>query len=165
MASKTVNELDSASLPIQTTDKILVSRDGINVNKATVADLPLQPTLVSGTNIKTINGTPVLGSGDITVATTGSTIGRALTASINTLVSDNLTMMRNETATNITVTIDPNTTSGGAAVMQISTGIITLVAGSGVTLRGANLQTFAPNDIIYWEPTGVAANDYIVKLA
>ena len=30
----------------------------------------VQPTLVSGTNIKTINGTSVLGSGDLTVSAT-----------------------------------------------------------------------------------------------
>lgn len=32
-------------------------------------DLAVQPTLVSGTNIKTINGTTLLGSGDITIST------------------------------------------------------------------------------------------------
>lgn len=30
-------------------------------------DIPVQPTLVSGTNIKTINSTPILGAGDITI--------------------------------------------------------------------------------------------------
>lgn len=68
MAGKTVNELDAASVPLVGTDKILVSRDGINLNKAIISDLPVQPTLVSGTNIKTINGSSILGSGDITVA-------------------------------------------------------------------------------------------------
>lgn len=32
-------------------------------------DIAVQPTLVSGTNIKTINGTSVLGSGDLTIST------------------------------------------------------------------------------------------------
>lgn len=35
-------------------------------------DVSVQPTLVSGTNIKTINGTSVLGSGDITISAGGT---------------------------------------------------------------------------------------------
>lgn len=37
-------------------------------------DVAVQPTLVSGTNIKTINGTSILGSGNIPIATTDSTV-------------------------------------------------------------------------------------------
>jgi hypothetical protein len=37
-------------------------------------DLAVQPTLVSGTNIKTINSISILGSGNIPIATTDSTI-------------------------------------------------------------------------------------------
>jgi len=37
-------------------------------------DVAVQPTLVSGTNIKTVNGTTILGSGDLTIST-GITIG------------------------------------------------------------------------------------------
>lgn len=36
-------------------------------------NITVQPTLVSGTNIKTINGTSLLGSGDITISGTGGT--------------------------------------------------------------------------------------------
>jgi len=45
----------------------------------------VQPTLVSGTSIKTINGTSVLGSGDITVAT-GTNIGLVRAISINCIL-------------------------------------------------------------------------------
>lgn len=40
MANKRVGELGDVSLPILGTDKILVSRDGINITKATIGDLP-----------------------------------------------------------------------------------------------------------------------------
>lgn len=39
MAIKTINQLDDATIPISKTDKILVSRDGINVTKTTVGDI------------------------------------------------------------------------------------------------------------------------------
>jgi lipopolysaccharide export system protein LptA len=38
-----------------------------------------QNTLVSGTNIKTINGNSVLGSGDIAISAGGSTVNTAFT--------------------------------------------------------------------------------------
>jgi hypothetical protein len=40
-----------------------------------------QPTLVSGTNIKTVNGTSLLGSGDITIGGGGLTVGTTAIAS------------------------------------------------------------------------------------
>lgn len=40
MANKRVGELTDASLPILGTDKILVSRDGLRLDKANVNNLP-----------------------------------------------------------------------------------------------------------------------------
>lgn len=45
MASKTINELDNIDLPLQGDDEILISRDGINVEKGTLKDLPIQTAL------------------------------------------------------------------------------------------------------------------------
>lgn len=39
MSSKTVNQLDSATLPLDPSDNILVSRDGTNLNKAPFSSL------------------------------------------------------------------------------------------------------------------------------
>jgi hypothetical protein len=47
-------------------------------------DYPLQPKLVSGTNIKTINGTSLLGSGDCAVATYSTTDLTAGTSALTT---------------------------------------------------------------------------------
>lgn len=64
MATKLVNELDNAPLPLASTDKILVSRDGINVNKATINDLPkpLNTAQLANTNITAVAGTDSLGN-------------------------------------------------------------------------------------------------------
>lgn len=44
MAIKTINDLNSAPIPLLGTDKILVSRDGLNVNKIDISNLPLPLT-------------------------------------------------------------------------------------------------------------------------
>jgi predicted DNA-binding WGR domain protein len=53
--------------------------------------LSVQPTLVSGTNIKTINGSSVLGSGDLVVSGGGGGIHAQLNPSSGFVVSNNLT--------------------------------------------------------------------------
>ena len=75
-----------------------------------------QPTLVSGTNIKTLNGATVLGSGDIVVPTTYAALTDAATASIpttNTALAAALTAKADGTATtNALATKQPNLVSG-----------------------------------------------------
>jgi hypothetical protein len=56
-----------------------VSTTGVNfTNNLTQGGTALQPVLVSGTNIKTINGASVLGSGDIPVVTSPSGVAGAI---------------------------------------------------------------------------------------
>jgi hypothetical protein len=62
---KTLSDGNGNNLPME------VSTTGVNfTNNLTQGGTALQPVLVSGTNIKTINGTSVLGSGDIVTPTT-----------------------------------------------------------------------------------------------
>jgi hypothetical protein len=68
----TTGELSSVTgavgeLFVDTTKDVVVVMDG-----ATPGGFPLQNELVSGTNIKTVNGTSLLGSGDITIAGGGA---------------------------------------------------------------------------------------------
>jgi hypothetical protein len=60
----------------------LVSGTNIKtINSASLlgsGDVELQPTLVSGTNIKTVNSTSLLGSGDIAISATPSGVGGAI---------------------------------------------------------------------------------------
>lgn len=118
-----------------------------------------QATLVSGTNIKTVNSTSLLGSGDITVGLsgTGSVDNAALRAdgtggatlqSSTWIIADNYTASPNNTinhaslqatggTTNVSVSISPKGT--GAFCLQVPDGTAT-----GGNVRGANavdLQT------------------------
>lgn len=122
-----------------------------------------QPTLVSGTNIKTINSTSLLGSGDITVGVsgTGSIDNAALRAdgtggatlqSSAWIINDNLTASPNNTVnhacleatgstTNVSVSIKPK--GSGAFLLAVPDGTAT-----GGNARGANavdLQTTRSN--------------------
>jgi hypothetical protein len=56
-------------MAVQSGDLIAIERAG-TLYKATAGDVVVgkQDTLVSGTNIKTINGTSVLGSGNISIS-------------------------------------------------------------------------------------------------
>ena len=97
--------------------------------------------------------------------TLGVTPGGSLTSSRSTNNNDNQKLLRNETSTNYTLTIVANTTPSGGAAIQIGSGLVTLAAGAGVNLRGSPLQTYLPNDIIFWEPTGISENDFVVKVS
>lgn len=76
-----------------------------------------QTTLVSGTNIKTINGSSLLGSGDITISTGTTPNNGTLTMSVNGIGSGSGTFSANQ-ATNSTFTVtlpSYGTTSGTVA--------------------------------------------------
>ena len=68
MANKKITELTSATLPLDNTELIPIVQGG-ETKKVVVSDLKSdkQDTLVSGTNIKTVNGNSLLGSGDLVV--------------------------------------------------------------------------------------------------
>lgn len=64
-------------------------------------DIAVQATLVSGTNIKTINGNSILGSGDLTVAGGG---GGTTVISGNTIVGTSYTILSSDHAKQLQVT-------------------------------------------------------------
>ena len=90
IATNTTQKVQVGNLPIQsavttalaTKQATLVSGTNIKtVNSTTLlgsGDIAVQPTLVSGTNIKTINSTSLLGSGDIAVVTSPSGVAGAI---------------------------------------------------------------------------------------
>jgi hypothetical protein len=76
-----ISELIPKGAPLSTTDLLMISQetpDGFESNSITGAEIiesaqeGLQPLLVSGTSIKTINGTSLLGSGDISITASAS---------------------------------------------------------------------------------------------
>lgn len=106
MANKQVNELVQATLPLAPTDSILVSRDGINITRATVEDIPeigpvsitgifqfnqqLTAVLSSGWSVTgyqwTRDGTNISGATSSTYTLVGADIGKAITVKVSGLV-------------------------------------------------------------------------------
>jgi len=79
----------------------------------------IQPTLVSGTSIKTINGTTLLGSGDITVgggitvgttAVTSGTIGRVFFQGTGNVVQQSASLFWDNTNSRLGIGATPSTT-------------------------------------------------------
>ena len=74
MADKKISQLTAKGSALAATDLIEIAEDngagGYVTKSVTGANVVsgLQPTLVSGTNIKTINSTTLLGSGDLVIA-------------------------------------------------------------------------------------------------
>ena len=118
-----------------------------------------QVTLVSGTNIKTVNSTSLLGSGDITVGLsgTGSVDNAALRAdgtggatlqSSAFVIADNATASPNNTVNHASIAATGGTTNVSVSIVPKGSGAFTLAVPDGTTTggnaRGANavdLQT------------------------
>lgn len=69
MAEVKISALTSATTPLAGTEVVPIVQGGVT-KKVAVSEViaSKQDTLVSGTNIKTINGSSVLGSGDLTIS-------------------------------------------------------------------------------------------------
>lgn len=100
MADSKISQLVAAATPLTGTELVPLVQSGTNV-KGTVADVRngLQPTLVSGTNVKTVNSASLLGSGDVAVQPTlvsGTNIKSINGSSI--LASGNLPLVASDNA-------------------------------------------------------------------
>lgn len=140
------------------------------ISSATQTELDAkQATLVSGTNIKTINSTSILGSGNIAISSavawggitgtlsTQTDLQTALDTKTNKLITtnrqtasytlvagdaDKLVEMNVATANNLTVPASVFSAGTQILLAQYGAGQTTIVAGSGVTIRsnGAKLK-------------------------
>ena len=142
---------------------------------ASTAALTYQPILVSGTNIKTINSTSLLGSGDITIAgaspyttvgnsagilvngTTANTISASILIPANTLVATKVLQLRAQVrkvggSGTVNVRFYINTTNSLVGATQIAQGAN--MTGSGLMQRVArdiyitisSLQCYVPTN-------------------
>jgi hypothetical protein len=134
---------------------IMTAADAAAVRTAADA----QVTLVSGTNIKTVNSTSLLGSGDITVGLSGTGsvdnavlradgTGGATLQSSAIVIDDLFTASPNNTVNYVGMKPTGGTTNVGVAIVPKGTGAFTLAVPDGTTTsgnaRGANavdLQT------------------------
>ena len=99
-----------------------------------------QATLVSGTNIKTVNGASVLGSGDLTVSAAPAPVITESTTSRTLGLTDAGKYIRHTNASASTVTVAPQASVSWASdtdihIRRAAAGNLTLTPGSGVTLN------------------------------
>ena len=102
-----LQELHNVSITSVADDNLLQYDSATSLWKnESLATAGIQPTLTSGTNIKTINGTSVLGSGDITVgggiavgttAVTSGTIGRVFFQATGNVVQQSASLFWDNT--------------------------------------------------------------------
>ena len=92
----------SGELLVDTTKKTITVGDG-----STAGGNPLQRELISGTNIKSINGNSLLGSGDLTISSGGS----FPTPVVNRVSFGTQILDGSLTATPLTITVTPSSTS------------------------------------------------------
>jgi hypothetical protein len=124
-----------------------------------------------GPFINSINYAVDCYSGTATTTETQSNtkLGEALnkspiTASRSSNIADDQSIAGNNTASNYTITVEANTIPNGFILEQLSTGTVTVAAGTGVTFIGSTLATSSAGQTISILPTSLA-NTFIVKVA
>ena len=175
MANKKISQLTAKGTALAATDLVEISEDAgggtYTTKSVTGANVKsgLQPTLVSATNIKTINSTTLLGSGDLAVQATLVSGTDIITINSATLLtSGNLNLQTPlVSATNIK-TINSNTIlgsgdlviAGGQKVPAVSNTIGTTITGLTNAISDSFLlpaNTFSSNCQIelQWYPSRI----------
>ena len=119
-----------------------------------------QPTLVSGTNIKTVNGTSLLGSGDITIGGGGLTVGTtAVTSGTDTRVffqqggvlQQDANFTFNNTQKRLTLRAVGTASTDIPLIVRNSADTLNLlqVSGNGVSFNGPAGTAFSPIFALY----------------
>jgi hypothetical protein len=123
----------------------------------------VQPTLVSGTNIKTVNGISVLGSGDIDV---GRSIVRVARTSNTELAAANLGNLIDITSGTFTQTFAAAATLGDGWYVYIEnsgTGNITLDPNSSETIDGLTSFIMYPGEVRLIQCDGTALRSIVLN--
>jgi len=156
MANKKISQLTAKGTALAATDLVEISEDaggGTYVTKSvTGANIKsgLQDTLVSGTNIKTINSNTILGSGDLVIAAgmkvpaVSSTVGTTITGGTNA-ISDSFLLPANTFSSNCVFELQwmPSRIAGTGTAVQGLVYINSTNSLTGATLfaTGANMTT------------------------
>ena len=170
-----ISELTPKGANLQNSDLLEISEstaDGYSSKSITGAEIitaaqeGLQPTLVSGTNIKTINSTSLLGSGDIAISTNprtlSSVVGLNLTGTANQVSASVLipagTMVTNNSiyVRNLLTKTAGSTTSTGRIYINTTNSLTgaTLLATASLSMNGAiYFQRFERN--FYFDGTNL----------
>lgn len=141
-----INPILNKEIPIDTDSIVLIDSEDTNKSKKFSwlnIKSYLQEKLISGTNIKTINGNPILGSGDLVIAT--SSDWNAITATLTYASADSPTFVAN-TSIDLTSLISvgmklklTQTTVKYFIVTAITSTTITLYGGTDYTLTNSTI--------------------------
>lgn len=144
MANVKISELSLASTPLTGAEELPVVQSGVTY-KTRVADLIVskQDVLVSGTNIKTVNSTSLLGSGDITVGTVTSV--SALT--LGTTGTDLSSTVANGTTTPV-ITLNVPTASATNRGVLSSSDWTTFNNKQNALVSGTNIKTINGSSVL-----------------
>lgn len=125
-------------------------------------DTSKQDTLVSGTNIKTINGTSLLGSGDISITNSGTSVPTANeTAEFDSSAKMNSTNMTSSEVTDFVESLDIS--GGGSSVPTFNTATITLTtAGWSNNSQTVTVQGVTASNIVIVNPAPASYDEYVV---
>ena len=115
-------------------------------------NIPVQTPLVSGTNIKTVNGTSILGSGDL--VTPGEEV---------TVTQVTITVANWNATTTCTKTVSAVTTSNSVIVSPAPNSIDDYVA-AGVVCTAQSVDTFTQLGKLTFECTTTPSSDIVVNL-
>lgn len=124
-------------------------------------DIVVQPTLVSGTNIKTVNGNTLLGSGDVTIsggAITTQDEGSTLSTTVNTLNFTGAGVTASGSGTTTTINIPGG--SGSTVSGQATVNFGTVTQEDAYATVTVNTASALSTSIISVTPSGVATTDH-----
>ena len=130
---------------------------------AAITDADMQAALVSGTNIKTINLTSLLGTGDISV---GASVVRSARATNTILVGIDKGILVDVTSGTFTQTITAAATLGSGWycwMRNTGTGVVTVDPNASETVGGAATAALNPGD--FWQIQCDGSNFNLQRLA
>ena len=173
MANKKISQLTAKGSALADTDLVEISEDAGGGNYATKSvtganiKSGLQPTLVSGTNIKTINSTTLLGSGDLVVAggqlvpAVSNTIGTTITGVTNA-ISDSFLLPANTFSSNCQFELQwfPSRIAGTGTASQGLVYINSTNSLTGATLfaTGGNMTNSGVNNVTCRRTVAIRSN-------
>lgn len=129
----------------------------------TASDVGAQEPLVSGTNIKTINNQSLLGSGNISVISSGTSVPTANeTAEFDSSAKMNSTNMTSSEVTDFVESLDISG-GGGDSVPTFNTATITLTtAGWSNNSQTVTVQGVTASNIVIVNPAPASYDEYVV---
>lgn len=136
---------------VAATDSVLVAFGKLQkqINDLITSVAGKQPTLVSGTNIKTVNGSTLLGAGDLVVSGgTSLPVVQTFTGDKTLALADINTFNVSEDATSQAVTVPAQssvawTEDAEISVEQGGVGLVTITGATGVTINSMSAGAFS----------------------